>query len=75
MKMVVWTQIDRSIVWTGPKSDGGKIRLSAPRGEGNSQGNAKEGILYISLRAVEKGRQRKDDGKTCVTSVAIIMLL
>ena len=36
---------------------------------------SRRGDIIISLRAVEKGRQRKDDSKPrpCVTKVAIIM--
>ena len=54
---------------------GGKLKkVKHFPGGGNSHWKAGEGILYISLRVVEKGRQGKDDGKPCVTSVVIMML-
>ena len=53
---------------------GGKLKkVKHFPGGGNSVWKAGEGILYISLSGVKKGRQRKDDGKPCVTSVAIMM--
>ena len=53
---------------------GGKLKkVKHFPGEGSSDWKAGEGILYISLRGVEKGRQGKDDGKPCVTSVTIMM--
>ena len=53
---------------------GGKLKkVKHFPGGGNSVWKAGEGILYISLSGVEKGRQRKDDGKPCVTSLAIMM--
>ena len=53
---------------------GGKLKkVKHFPGGGNSHWKAGEGILHISLRGVEKGRQGKDDGKPCVTSVAIMM--
>ena len=56
--------------------EGGKLKkVKHFPGGGNSHWKAGEGILYISLRGVEKRRQRKDASKPrpCVTSVAIIM--